>query len=271
MTRPPFPHDPPRTEGPSEERPRPGGARVWIAGLAASAVLHLAFLFVYPILMARITPEPGAVAVPGPVAEPRGMEVVRLSELPEPTTEPLDRPEKPAEEAEEEPERPAPTTEPTPTERAPEAAPDPLSAAERLRVPEEGDGRIWRRVDPDLTALTEEQRARLRLLTRLEAMNDSALAEADRIQSAREWTYTDDEGKTWGVSPGQIHLGDVTIPMPFSFSAPPSARDAQAQWRWDDVERGAAASVVRDIWQERIEAIRERRDAERADTSGVRL
>jgi len=269
MTTPPSSTSAPETRRSSDERPRPGGPGVWIAGLAASALLHLAFLVVYPILLGRIAPEPAAILPAGPAPAPRGMEVVRISELPEPSAEPLEEPPEP-EEDEPEPEpatpRPAPTTEPAPTEDVG----DPRSAAERLRVPETGDDRIWRPVDPALTELTDEQRARLRFLGRLEAMNDSALAAEARARAGREWVYTDEEGRKWGVSPGQLHLGGITVPMPFGFSAPPSARDRMTEWRWDDVERGAATSIIRDTWKERVKAIRERRDAERADTSGIR-
>lgn len=262
MTTPPLPPLP-GTDGPSQERPRPGGARVWLAGLGVSALLHLGFLFLYPILMARITPDPAGAVRPGSTVEPGGIEVLRLSELPEPASEPPDLPVEPEEEPDPQPRDPTPAPEP-----ASEASGERPTAAERLRVPESGDRRIWRPVDPSLTELTDEERARLRILARLEALNDSALSEAERLRRAREWVYTDEEGKKWGISPGQLHLGGVTIPMP-SFSAPPSARDALEEWRWDDVERGASTSIIRDTWEERIEAIRERRDAERADTSGA--
>ena len=78
-----------------------------------------------------------------------------------------------------------------------------------------------------------------------------------------DWTYTDEEGTRWGVSPGKIHLGDITIPMPFGFGAPPMVREQNASdiWAWDDIERGAARKGVRDYWKERAEVIRRRKDA----------
>lgn len=270
MTSPSPSRPPPDPDGLPDERPRPGTVWVWVAGLGISAAIHVAFLFIYPILMARITPDPAPPAPPGQAIRPSGMEVLEVAELPEPDAqEPVEIPEDPEEEPE--PERAEPTTEPTPTEPAPEGGgEEPRSAAEILRPPTSGDPRIWSPVDSTLARLTDEQRAKLRFLWRLEALNDSAMTEAERARAAREWVYTDEEGKKWGVSPGQLHLGDVTVPLPFNFSAPASARDYLEEWLWRDVQAGAETSIIRDTWEERIEAIRERRDAERADTSGVR-
>lgn len=270
MTSPASGRSPPGIDGPSPERPRPGGARVWITGLAISALLHLAFVLLYPILMARITPEPTATAPPGRPVRPPGIEILSIAEVPDPSDPSVEAPDELREEPEPEPETPTP--EPTPAEPA-EPAGEPSaetpSAAEVLRAPEEGDARLWRPVDSALAELTDEQRAKLRILWRLEAMNDSSLTAAERARRARDWTYTDEEGKKWGVSPGKLHLGDVTVPLP-AFSAPPTARDQLQAWLWEDVRRGAETSIIRDVWKERIEAIRERRDAERADTTGAR-
>ena len=81
-----------------------------------------------------------------------------------------------------------------------------------------------------------------------------------------DWTRTDEDGKRWGVSPGKIHLGDVTIPFPYSFSAPPANRDQVGRrvWEWDEIESGAVAGAVRANWKDRAAAIRARKEAERA-------
>jgi hypothetical protein len=126
-------------------------------------------------------------------------------------------------------------------------------------------------VDPNLTDLTEEQVYRLRLIAALEAMGDSAAAAEERARAALDWTHTDSEGRKWGVSPGKLHLGDITIPFPFSLSAPPSSGAQQRIWEWDEIEAGAARGMIRQTLKERAEAIRRRKDAERrADTTGIR-
>lgn len=155
-------------------------------------------------------------------------------------------------------------------ERAPEGVPGP-TAAERLR-PTAGDLRIWAPVNPEITRLSEEEIMRLLLSAELESAADSAALAAELARRSMDWTYTDDEGRRWGVSPGKIHLGDVTIPMPFGFGAPPMVREQNAErlWAWDDIERGAARKGVQDFWKERAEAIRRRMDAERRpDTTGI--
>lgn len=238
-----------------------------LVAFALSALVHLLFLVVYPRLMARIGEGPAAPAMPGPTAEPRGIEVVEIAELPEDAE--VVEPEEPEELV---PVTPPDEVTPRPVDvgDADVEAVERRSAAERLRVPEDGDGRIWRPVDGDLTELTDEEWALIRFRERFESMSDSMAAEVEAAQQAMDWTYTDDEGNRWGISPGRLHLGRYSIPLPFSFSAPASARDQAAQWQLQDVERGAQTSIVRDTWKERIEAIRRRRDRERADTTGSR-
>ncbi len=253
-----------------DDRLRPSGRRrnprVVLVAFVLSALVHFLFLVVYPRLMARIGTGPPAPAAPGPTAEPRGIEVVQIAEVPVgDVVEP------------EEPDEPVPVTPPD------EAAPAPVdvgdtdveaverrSAAERLRVPGEGDARIWRSVDGDLTELTDEEWAQIRLRERFRSISDSMAAEIEAAEQAMDWTYTDSEGNRWGISPGRLHLGSYSIPLPFSFSAPASARDQATQWQLEDVQRGAQTSIVRDTWKERIEAIRRRRDRERADSTGSR-
>jgi hypothetical protein len=152
-----------------------------------------------------------------------------------------------------------------------EGVPGP-TAAERLR-PRAGDLRIWAPVNPEITRLSEVEIMRLLLSAELESAADSAALAEELARRATDWTYTDEEGRRWGVSPGKIHLGDVTIPLPFGFGAPPMVREQNAErlWAWDDIERGAARKGVQDFWKERAEAIRRRMDAERRpDTTGIR-
>ena len=150
-------------------------------------------------------------------------------------------------------------------------APGP-TAAERLR-PRAGDLRLWAPVDPEITKLTREEVMRLLLVAELEDLADSMAIAEEIARRGTDWTYTDDEGRRWGVSPGKLHLGDITLPLPFGFSASPWEREQNAGriWAWDDINQAAARKGVQDVWKERAEAIRRRMEAERKpDTTGVR-
>ncbi len=138
------------------------------------------------------------------------------------------------------------------------------TAAERIR-PQAGDLRFWAPVDPERTSLTREELMRLQLIAELEAQNDSAALARERAARATDWTYTDEEGKKWGVSPGKIHLGDLTLPLPFGFGMAPGQRERAEDrlWAWDEIERGAATGELLRSWKDRDKAIRERMNAER--------
>ncbi|MFC1660878.1 hypothetical protein ACFL3S_05405 [Gemmatimonadota bacterium] len=242
--------------------------------LAISAVVHLTIIFLYPRVLERIPrgvlPYGGA----APAFIPGGTQLLTLEELTiQDESEPPSPEEEPVPEAEVPPQEPRggiPRGQPgDPVTDEPGSN---LSAAERLR-PQAGDPRLWAPVDPELTALTEEQILQLQLIAELEALGDSAAADAERARAAMDWTHTDSEGRKWGVSPGKIHLGDITLPMPFGFSAPPSVREANRNriWEWDDIERGAARGLAQQSLRERAEAIRRRKNAERkADTIRIR-
>ncbi len=110
----------------------------------------------------------------------------------------------------------------------------------------------------------------------LEAWNDSVrVAEAEQ-RALTDWTYTDDEGGRWGVADGKLYLGDLAIPFPFAFgSNPQQLQEGRARdWVWAEIQRGMITGELRDSWKERAQAIRARRDRERAlarpDTSGRR-
>jgi hypothetical protein len=204
----------------------------------------------------------------------QGTELVNLRELP-------DEPDPDALPPEEEPEPKIPilpVETPAPgagdsrrTDLPGESIPGP-TAAERLR-PKEGDLRLWAPVNPELTRLSREELMRLLLVAELEDAADSMAVAAEIARRATDWTYTDEDGRKWGVSPGKIHLGDITLPLPFGFGASPFTREQNAgrAWAWDDIDQAARRKGVQDVWKERAEAIRRRRDAERKpDTTGVR-
>jgi hypothetical protein len=132
--------------------------------------------------------------------------------------------------------------------------------AERLR-PGTMDSRLWS-LAPEAAEFTPEQMAQLRILWAILDMSDSISAAEAAAREMTDWTFTDSKGGKWGISPGKIHLGDITLPFP-SLSPPPSSGAAQRQWVDAQIERGAAAAAARANINERIKAIRERIDRER--------
>ncbi len=242
-------------------------------GLIVSALLHLLLVALYPLLSSDVE-------VRGPPDDPtafsplvEGMEIIEIVELPE-TSEPA--PEAIAVEQQEAAPSPAivEVDAATGADETPDEAEleDELTIVQRLQ-PRMIDPRLWAPVDRLYSDLTDQERALLLLRGMIQSWNDSmAVAEAlsDR---ATDWTYTDDEGRRWGLSPGRLHLGDFSIPLPFYFQVPPGRRDefAQRQLIRDDLARGAATAIIRETWAERARAIRERLEAERTrpDPSGL--
>lgn len=247
-------------------------------GLAISAVLHLLLLFLYQPFRGI----PGGSTLP-PSGEPStpvesGVQLMALRELPagaeapEAPVEPLDE-----EEPEEEPELPRPPSSDRlpgqgppgavgdPAEAPPQAEPARRSAAELLR-PGALDPALFGEME--LPPLSEEERYRLQLAGRLEAWEDSVRTEMERAARATDWTYTDEEGNRWGISPGRIHLGKFSLPLPVGFATPPGLRDEIQRRGWESAEirRGAIEQDLFETQQERIREIRARREAERRDT-----
>lgn len=99
---------------------------------------------------------------------------------------------------------------PVPASRADGNAGKGSSAASGLR-PAPTEARLWR---PVTTALEIEAPVEGRLHSRL----DSLVLESDgvRVPAAGDmsvWTARDRRGDRWGVSPGRLHMGAVTIPV----------------------------------------------------------
>ena len=240
---------------------RRAGRRPILAGLLLSALAHVVVIVLYPFFSA-VQPEFGVFPLlPDPPQAP-GMRVLDIVELTGPVVEdPLD---------------PTEIEDPVEPEIAPEAPgfedqtiPLPeryRSAAERLRRGE-GDPRLWAPLDPALVEPTPQQLLALRILAAVESSNDSAAAEAARLAEAMDWTYTDADGKRWGVSPGRVHLGDVEIPLGnFGFGPPPDYNGDQAEWafRMADIERAFGSLAARQSWRERLESMQRRREEQRA-------
>jgi hypothetical protein len=249
-------------------------------GLGASAVLHLLAVLLYPLLVQR-SGLPTGPPLPAIAPAPQGIQVVRIREVadaaepagPEPRPAPEPTPTRPPAE----PGADAPPDTPrTPAPAADPATPPGLSAAERLR-PRVTDPRLWS-LDPDRAALSREQIAQLELLWSVLALNDSAAAEAARSRALTDWTFTDADGKRWGVADGKIYLGDLAIPFPFAFGGPliPGSPAAQRSWMDAEIDRAWGAAAARANMDERIRAIRQRLDRERerrrqqTDSTGAR-
>lgn len=255
---------------------RPRHRTAWGLGAAVSFVVHALLLFWY----GGIGGPPGFVVTPGgqgPV-DLEGMELLNLAETAE-AEESEESPDEPVEVVvpEPEPEREEVSPVPARPDPSPETSgagtgdgegfgPDGPTAAERLRV-RTSDGRLWAPLTDEVTGLSAQQLMESELAWRLGVWNDSMAMEADRAERATDWTYTDEEGNRWGVSPGRIHLGSITLPMPFSFGVAPGVYDEVRERAFIDGEiaRGAATSVIRDSWRDRAQAIRRRRDRERAE------
>jgi hypothetical protein len=230
---------------------------VWGA-FSVSAALHVFFILIYPSLFPRIEPGDAGFRLPVGARVSNGIEVLELVEID--VTEDVDRPDDPELE---------PVERRDVTASRPGLADAPvvdfarpgISAAERLR-PNLTDRRLWAPLPAEFRELTLEQREELALSGRLQAWYDSVAATAAAEAAWTDWTFTDGDGNKWGISDGQLHLGGLTLPLP-SFAAAPGAARERA-WQWDEISRQGAAVAVQQTVKERMEAIRERRDRERA-------
>lgn len=138
-----------------------------------------------------------------------------------------------------------------------------LPVVERLR-PGHGDPRLWQPLPEDIVGLSNEQLMQLELDLAIAEVVDSVRAAEAAGRRATDWTYVDSKGRRWGVSPGQIHLGGLTIPLPFGFSAPRTAEAMRVAQQDAEIERQAVRQGTQGVLRDRAAEIRRRRDAERA-------
>jgi hypothetical protein len=110
---------------------------------------------------------------------------------------------------------------------------------------------------------TDAERAQLRAYARIRALNDSIIAEIEAGRRATDWTWTDEQGRRWGISPGKLHLGGITIPLPLSTTGSREDRDLLREWQ--EIQAQAEQGAIDETFDERVEEIRARRDAERAE------
>lgn len=241
-------------------------------GLGISVALHLLFFLISTKIWFSV-PEFGPMGQVAPRPEPGGrvMQAVEIAV----STEAVPEEEEPPP-PQNQPVTPRPTTSPRRTfpdaVSEGDAAPaDTRSPADLLR-PQMGDPRLWIRPGaPEEPEKTDIERVRERVYSRIEALNDSLGAVAAAAERATDWTVTDKDGNKWGVSPGKIHLGGKTLPLPFGFSAPPEKQqEGRDRARKDaEVDRQSDRARIRESFEDRNKAIRERKDRERAEKKPV--
>jgi hypothetical protein len=156
-----------------------------------------------------------------------------------------------------------PQAEPQPS--AGPAGPGPRSLRDRLAPRTPADPRLFGPVD-GLPPPAGPDEVRARLAERINAYNDSLAAERFAEAKATDWTTTDKDGNRWGVSPGKLHLGKITLPLPLAFVPPSGRRDeVNAKLRsYSEIEQGASRAEFKDSFEERVKEIRKRKEAERA-------
>lgn len=242
-----------------------------MSAFAISIAVHVVAILLYTSAMRVMRPEVAAFPIDAENEVEDAVEVIELIEL----DEDLDRPDEPDEIGEvvaaEADARP-PRVSGLPTA---ELVPPGPTAAERLR-PNLVDGRLWAEPPDEFYRLSTEEREEFLLSHRIVAWYDSlALAEAAEARLT-DWTFTDANGGRWGFADGRVYLGDVSIPLPVSFGTPVGQRDAvnYRLWEFEEIQRQSQQYILQETWRERSEAIRERRDRERAtalpDTTGIR-
>jgi hypothetical protein len=263
---PPSRAEPVRDAG-AAGRPRPRrriDGRVFLAALVLSALGHLLLVLVF-----RFEPGPprGTVRPVTTPAELPGMRVVQIVPVDEPAVG-ADRPED--EERRERTDAAVPVAPRAATPATPPVAPaDGRAIAPTVRERIEtrlGDRRIWVRAEELLPPpVSAEEAALARIEGRFSTLADSLAAEAAAAERALDWTVRDGSGGRWGVSPQGLHLGGVTVPIPFQFSTPPGRRDEMTDRvrRWGEIERQAGQADVNDTFEDRVRAIRERTQAQR--------
>ena len=145
-------------------------------------------------------------------------------------------------------------------------------------------GSLLERLNPgpvtaDLTApvrpnaATRIETVNTRVATRLEAYNDSVLAERVAAKRAEDWTKVDASGRRWGITPGTLHAGGVALRLSIAvgdsiadvFQPPPGRREeakARAQL-WNEIQLQVRRAEVDALFNHRVEEIRQRKQSER--------
>ncbi len=256
--------------------------RALAVGLSLSGLAHLVVLLVtgrITVGAGRYEPLPGELE-----PAPEGLVVVEVEEpeVAPPPEEPAPEPPRPRPRRPEETEVidivPAPEAAEEEAAPAPGAEEEPVSNAERLRL-RFADARLW--VDPRDPLLYGERlqrfaRADSAVRAILRDWLDSLRLTDEQRRRAMDWTFEKD-GKRWGISPEGLHLGDVTIPIPFQVMPTGPQRRAFEQALRDlrEIQNQDLRSDVEEVGRERLEEMRRRSREEaerrrRSDTTAVR-
>lgn len=258
----------PSPRPPGTARPRPPRRRApdrWLLalGLALSALIHLVIFLVSPWFIDVGPPASESQRAQPRVEAPEGMRVYAITPVAE-AAPPIEAQVEPPEPTPQ-PARPEPEPRPLPGEARGATDAPVRSPTERLR-PELHDRRLW--VMPDELPMPEKsdiERVRERVYGRLEELNDSLMMAEDAANRARDWTFTDEDGKRWGISPEGIHLGGITLPRQLVPQlGATNAETAERAREWREINAQADRARVRDRFNERVKAIRERKNQERA-------
>ncbi|UCG76783.1 MAG: hypothetical protein JSV95_05700 [Gemmatimonadota bacterium] len=258
------PQEPDSGRGPTASRRRAyrgdDYSRVLPWALGISLVVHL-LLILFVSRMLEISGRSLLGPVPVALPLPEGLEVVRVPAL-EPRP-PLREPERPEIRPGEQEVIQVVPGEPDEGEGV-EAEPQPprMTNAERLRA-QFADPRLWVPYpeEPFSTRVAEayaraDSAVRALLSTWLDSLN---LTEEER-RRATEWTFGEGDEK-WGISDKGLHLGDITIPIPFGAlfgqSMSPNAQKAREMVRqFNEIRQ---QDIETDIRKEREEALKEMR------------
>lgn len=101
--------------------------------------------------------------------------------------------------------------------------------------------------------------------TAVQPGNDSAARMRRARRNAVDWTV-DVRGERYGVSPGELHLGQITIRVPLVFAEPlsfDSDRRRSSRWVTEDTRSHAAQAVRAAAFDSAVASIRLRRQAGR--------
>jgi hypothetical protein len=111
-------------------------------------------------------------------------------------------------------------------------------------------------------------RLNARIASGLATYNDSVAAETEARQRGLDWTLKTKDGKKWGVGPdGKIHLGDIVLPPLVAFTPAAGRRDEIRGRNRDfaEIERQANSEIGRQSFNQRVKAIRARKEKEREE------
>ena len=223
------------------------------AGMVLSALLHVLVIGYLGALLDAPPAERPSSPEPYVLEPPSGMRAVNVTPVAAGDAPSLPEPSPPLVREEESIVPPEPT--PRMTAPGPRVA-DGRTAADRL-APRLIDARLWR---PMVLIPREPTFAdvQARIAAATELLSDSALADAEARIRATDWTVKDGDGGRWGISPGKLHLGKLTLPLPVYVEEYDPQRG-----EYYDLEAQVDRTRFLESFEDRVRKIRERRERER--------